>query len=121
VRRFNREYDAVALGRMVSRAREMRRRPTESEAHLWSHLRRARLGVRFRRQVILGPFIVDFLAPSARLVVEVDGGVHLSRQNADRRRDEALAALGYCVVRVSVDEVMTDVGSVLRVLRGHLG
>lgn len=121
MRRFNREYDAVAIGRLVPLAREMRRRPTESEAILWSHLRRAQLGVRFRRQVILGPFIVDFLAPSARLVVEVDGGVHGSQRDADRLRDEALAALGYRVVRVSVDQVVTDVESVLRVLRVHLG
>lgn len=121
MRRFHREYDAVALNRLVPRAREMRRVPTASEAVLWAHLRRGRLGVRVRRQVILGPFIVDFLVPSARLVVEVDGGVHLSRRDDDRRRDQALVELGYRVVRVTAEDVVADVGAVLEVLRGHLG
>ena len=121
MRRFHREYDAVALNRLVPRAREMRRVPTASEAVLWAHLRRGQLGVRVRRQVILGPFIVDFLVPSARLVVEVDGGVHLSRRDEDRRRDQALGALGYRVVRAAAEDVVADVGAVLAVLRGHLG
>jgi very-short-patch-repair endonuclease len=94
---------------------------TESEARLWAHLRRGQLGVRFRRQVVLGPFIVDFLAPSARLIVEVDGGVHLAQQDADKRRDEALTELGYRVVRVLVDDVVTNVDAVVQLLRGHLG
>ena len=121
MRRFHREYDTVALGRLVPRAREMRRRPTESEAILWAHLRCGQLGVRFRRQVILGPFIVDFLAPSARLIVEVDGGAHIARRDADRRRDEALAELGYRTVRVSANDVVNHLDAVLNVLRGHLG
>ena len=119
--RFLRPFDSVAQHTLAPRAREMRNTATESEALLWAHLRRGRLGVRFRRQVILGPFIVDFLAPSARLIVEVDGGVHLSQQDADRRRDGALAELGFRVVRVSADDVVTNVETVLQLLRGHFG
>lgn len=119
--RFLRPFDSVAHHTLAPRARDMRIAATESEALLWAHLRRGQLGVRFRRQVILGPFIVDFLAPSVRLVVEVDGGVHLAQQDADKRRDEALTALGYRVVRVSVDEVVTNVDAVVRILRGRLG
>jgi very-short-patch-repair endonuclease len=52
----------------------MRAFPTRSEALLWQALRGHQLGVRFRRQVVLHTFIVDFLAPSVGLVVEVDGG-----------------------------------------------
>jgi hypothetical protein len=58
-----------------------------------------RLGVTFRRQVPLGPFIVDFLAPSARLVVEVDGGYHELRAKADARRTRWLERRGYRVLR----------------------
>jgi len=87
--RFLRPFDSVAQHTLAPRARDMRMVATESEARLWAHLRRGQLGVRFRRQVVLGPFIVDFLAPSARLIVEVDGGVHLAQQDADKRRDEA--------------------------------
>jgi very-short-patch-repair endonuclease len=119
--RFLRPFDSVAQHTLAPRARDMRVAATESEALLWAHLRRGQLGVRFRRQVILGPFIVDFLAPSVRLVVEVDGGVHFAQQDADMLRDEALTALGYRVVRVSVDDVVTRVDAVLQLLRGHLG
>ena len=78
-----------------------RRAPTESEARLWAALSGRKLGVQFRRQVPLGGrYIVDFLAPSARLVVEVDGGCHNRRQRADARRDRDLARLGYRVLRL---------------------
>ena len=52
----------------------MRAVPTPSEARLWSALRLRQLGVVFRRQVVVGDFIVDFLAPGAGLAVEMDGG-----------------------------------------------
>jgi hypothetical protein len=53
------------------RARVMRAQPTLSEARLWAQLLGRKLGVAFRRQVVLGEYIVDFLAPTCRLVVEV--------------------------------------------------
>ena len=84
-----------------------RREQTESEARLWEALRGGKLGVRFRRQVPVGGlYIVDFLAPSARLVVEVDGGYHARRARADERRDRNLARLGYRVLRLPADQVM---------------
>src|SRR5262249_51910188 len=62
---------------LAARARLMRADPTPSEARLWRALRGAQLGVVFRRQVVVGAFIVDFAAPHAHLVVEVDGGYHV--------------------------------------------
>jgi very-short-patch-repair endonuclease len=57
--------------------------------------------VRFRRQVVLlDRYIVDFYAPSLRLVVEVDGGYHRLRKTADARRDRELRRAGYTVLRV---------------------
>ena len=57
------------------RARQLRSNLTEAEIRLWSRLRRKQLdGFRFRRQQPIGPFIVDFFCPAAKLVVEVDGG-----------------------------------------------
>jgi len=67
-------------------AHTMRQAPTDSEARLWRALRSSQLGVAFRRQVPLLGFIADFYAPSARLVVEVDGGYHARRVTADARR-----------------------------------
>ena len=89
-----------------ARARAMRASPTFSEHVLWQVLRGERLGVRFRRQMPLGRFIVDLVAPRERLVVEVDGGIHAHRVAADARRDERLRRLGYRVLRVSAEEVV---------------
>jgi very-short-patch-repair endonuclease len=79
----------------------MRHAMTSGEAALWSCLKGKQLGVAFRRQVPLaGRFIADFLAPSVRLVVEVDGGWHHARAVADTRRDRLLARLGHRVLRL---------------------
>jgi len=79
----------------ISVAWANRRVMTPSELRLWSALKARQLGVQFRREVpLLGRFIVDFCAPSVRLVVEVDGECHLERRAADARRDAALRARG---------------------------
>lgn len=81
-------------------------RPTESESHLWEAIRSKRLGVVFRRQVVVaGKYIADFLAPSVKVIVEVDGGYHASRRAADARRDRELDRLGYTVVRLDAEQV----------------
>ena len=69
------------------RARQLRARLEPSEELLWSAIRGGRLGVCFRRQVPIGRFIVDFLVPSRKLAVEVDGNVHKLKRAADARRD----------------------------------
>jgi very-short-patch-repair endonuclease len=67
----------------------------EPERALWRELCGSRLGVAFRRQVVLGNrYVADFLAPAVRLAVEVDGGLHARRRAADARRDRDLARLG---------------------------
>ncbi|MGX6646689.1 endonuclease domain-containing protein [Maricaulaceae bacterium MS644] len=76
---------------------------TEPEALLWSRLRFLnREGVRIRRQAPMGPYIVDFVCHSAKLVIELDGGGHGEPEQAahDRRRDAWLAGRGYEVVRI---------------------
>ena len=95
----------------------MRSSPTSSEQLLWLALRGGKLGVSFRRQVVLGPYVVDFLAPAIRLVVEVDGGYHSRRQAQDARRDTKLQRWGYRVLRVQAEEVVRDLPRVLRCIR----
>ena len=107
--------------RLEQFAWQNRRALTESEARLWSALSARRLGAQFRRQVPLaGRYIADFCAPALRLVVEVDGGYHASKQQADRRRDAVLAELGYRVVRVRAELVMRDLSAAVAVVRGAL-
>jgi very-short-patch-repair endonuclease len=80
----------------------MRVAPTDSEAAVWRLLSGSKLGVAFKRQVVIGRYIVDFCAPSIKLIVEVDGGYQRERAKADARRQRELEALGYTVVRVRV-------------------
>jgi hypothetical protein len=77
---------------LAGRAHHMRHNQTASEARLWAELRGGRLGVAFRRQVVIGPYIADFVAPSVGLVVEVDGGVHVARAAQGRAARRAPGA-----------------------------
>jgi very-short-patch-repair endonuclease len=86
----------------------MRLAPSEPEQVLWLALRANQLGVRFYRQVVAQRFILDFFAPSARLVVEVDGAHHARRRGADARRDRALAKVGLRVLRLPAQLVLRD-------------
>ena len=112
--------DAEGWALLRPRARSMRRTPTLAEKRLWQRLRRDRLGVRFRSQVVIGSFIVDFYCPARRLVVEVDGAVHDARAEADAERDHTLAALHLRVLRVRNRDVMEDVDAVVRAIADAL-
>ncbi len=85
-------------------AGRMRHAPTPSEERVWRALRAGQLGVVFRRQVVVGGYIVDFAASSVRVVVEVDGGYHAERVAADVKRDARLARAGWRVVRAGSEE-----------------
>ena len=85
----------VARAQLLSDyARKMRCSPTPSEERLWQRLKGSQLGVGFRRQHVLGSYIVDLAAPKARLVVEVDGRYHAERVGADAKRGLAHARAG---------------------------
>jgi very-short-patch-repair endonuclease len=91
---------------LAAHARRMRSSPTRTEERLHRALAQAGLARCFRRQVPLaGRYIVDLLAPAARLVVEVDGAYHGQRRAADCRRDAVLSRLGYRVLRVEASLV----------------
>jgi very-short-patch-repair endonuclease len=101
-------------------ATQLRHAPTFGEAALWQELRRAKLGVTFRRQVPLRGFIVDFYASSARLIVEVDGGYHSERPCADARRDRELERHGFRVVRLAEQLVVTRRAEAVAAVRAVL-
>jgi very-short-patch-repair endonuclease len=98
-------------------SRELRGNMTDAEQLLWSHVRRKQLyGVQFYRQKPLGPFIVDFFAPGAGLVIEVDGSQHLEPDHLekDRQRDQCLADMGLLVVRFNNREVLLETDAVVQ-------
>jgi very-short-patch-repair endonuclease len=103
---------------LVARAWENRRSPSEPEARLWRELSGGKLGVVFRRQVVLGNAIADFFAPALRLVVEVDGAHHRGRRTADARRDRDLQRLGCVVLRIEAQVVMRELPRAVDLVRG---
>ena len=95
----------------------MRLRPTAAERVLWEALRGRRLrGLRFRRQHVLGRFVVDFYSAEALPVVEVDGPIHLSQRAADEERSELIASLGLRVLRFTNQQVDRDLEGVLQAI-----
>ena len=96
-------------------ARSLRTEMTGSEQLLWSRLRRRQLqGVQFYRQKPIGAYIVDFYAPKAKLVVEVDGSQHLGLEHGpnDAVRDAYLASEGLRVLRFSNMQVLQEIDAV---------
>ena len=88
-------------------AREMRRAPTRAEARMWRWLRAQRLGYKFRRQVPIGPFIVDFYCAELKLVIELDGRHHLANPamfEYDDARTTELMLMGLRVFRIPNEE-----------------
>lgn len=87
---------------------------TDAEERLWYHLRAHRLlGLKFKRQKPLGPYIADFACPALRLIIEIDGGQHSEDVEYDRRRDIWLSKHGYTVLRFWNNEVMENMEGVL--------
>ena len=93
----------------TTRARELRRDSTAAERALWALLRARRLGShKFRRQVPIGRYIVDFLCPNQRLIIELGGGQHQDRTPYEARRTAWLNANGYQVLRLWNTELLED-------------
>ena len=118
--RETRKQQARAL-QLEARARHMRFHPTPTEAALWHELRASQLGVRFKRQVVIGNAIVDFLAPCRSLIIEVDGDAyHEKRVAADARLEQKLVLAGYTVLRFSASDVQYRLQVVVGLIRAHL-
>jgi very-short-patch-repair endonuclease len=105
--------------RLKPKARILRSNQTEAEQKLWSQVRRKQLlNVQFYRQKPLGEYIVDFYAPAAKLVIELDGSQHLEpeHQAYDQKRTEFLQQYGLTVLRFSNLDVLQHIHSIMPVI-----
>ncbi len=114
--------DPAIYEQLKEKAETMRKNPTEAEAALWEMLRGKNIDAKFRRQHIIGDYIVDFVCLDKQLVVEVDGGYHYTpeQQRLDRERTHFLQSKGFAVLRFTNEEVLCHTHETLTVIRNAL-
>jgi very-short-patch-repair endonuclease len=95
-------------------AKDLRKNSTDAENYLWKTLRSNRLqGIKFRRQHIIGQFIVDFVCLERKIIIELDGGHHASQKERDNERDSWLESEGYKVLRFWNNELFENTDGVM--------
>ncbi|MEI9406266.1 endonuclease domain-containing protein [Mesorhizobium argentiipisi] len=107
---------------MRQKARSLRLHATKAESLLWYELRELTVhGLKFRRQSPIGPYIVDFVCPSVKLIVEVDGDLHETEagKRHDLNRDSYLQSLGYVVLRIDEPDVINSAWHVALFVKGE--
>jgi very-short-patch-repair endonuclease len=105
----------------VQRAKRLRRDMTDAERKLWLRLNVRQLGVKFRKQVPVHPYIADFACLERRLIIELDGGQHDENRAKDEERTQYLEARGYRVLRFPNTEVMRNPDGVVEVIAREIG
>jgi lysyl-tRNA synthetase class 2 len=105
------------MSHKVSAARRLRRNQTDAERAIWFRLRDRRLGGwKFKRQVCIDKYIVDFACCDARIIIEIDGGQHVERRDYDDNRTRILEAMGYLVLRFWNNEVLSNTEGVVEAI-----
>jgi len=102
--------------RKKQQARFLRKQSTLAEKILWERLRNRQLnGLKFRRQQVIDGFIADFYCETAKLVVEVDGGIHdlEKQQQDDERKDEVFSSRGLYVLRLKNELILNEIQTAL--------
>lgn len=107
---MTRYYNKKAL----KNAKQLRQTQTDAENYLWFQLRnRALNGIKFRRQVPIEQYIVDFLCMEKKLIIELDGSQHIDNIEYDSIRTEYLNSKGYKVLRIYNNEIFNNIDNVL--------
>ena len=107
------------LHTLRERRRELRKEDTLQEDKLWFELRNSKIGTKFKRQHSIGGYITDFYCQKYKLIVEIDGEIHNTKENQeyDKIRDYYFIELGYKILRISNHEVDSDVEKVLEKIK----
>jgi very-short-patch-repair endonuclease len=108
---------------LLAAGRRLRREQTKAERILWEELRDRKLdGVKFRRQAIMEHFVLDFYCHAHRLLIELDGPIHLDPDIAayDAERQAFIQAMGIRVLRFTNDQIENHTNDVLTSIRRHL-
>ena len=103
-------------------AKDNRSMMTDAERYLWNYIKNEQIGVRFRRQHIIGEYIVDFICLKQKLIIEVDGGYHNNptQQQKDRIRQNWLESMGYKVLRFNNNDIFHQIESVITIIKQNI-
>jgi very-short-patch-repair endonuclease len=113
-------YDVPFNPSLCERARELRKAANLSEVLLWKKLNKGRFkGFDFDRQKIIGNYIVDFYCIVCRVVIEIDGSSHITKEEYDLERDSYLEGLGLAVIHINANDVLERMDSVMYWLNDH--
>ena len=109
----NRHYTRKALNYAV----DLRKNQTNAENILWFNIRNRKLNnIKFKRQVPIGKYIVDFANMQKKLVIELDGSQHIDNFHYDEERTKYLNSIGYTVIRFFDNDVIKNINTVLEVI-----
>ena len=106
--------------RDTGRARELRNAATPAERLLWQHISKSQLGIKFSRQMPVGPFFADFLCREQGLIIELDGFSHDVQPERDIYRDRYLAESGFKVLHFTNADVLGNVEGVVTEIKTAL-
>ncbi|MBD0350931.1 MAG: endonuclease domain-containing protein [Flavisolibacter sp.] len=100
----------------------LRKNMTPAEKMLWDRFYKNQLGVRIRRQHPIGKYIADFYCHEAKLIIEIDGDIHLIKENKeyDIGRKVCLNEFGIEIIRFTNDEVMNNVEEVIQKIKSKI-
>jgi len=103
------------------KSKELRNNPTPNEQILWQYLRRSQfLGLKFRRQQPIGPYIADFTCFYPKIIIELDGSQHIDNKEYDKKRDIFLKNAGFEVIRIFNNDISKDIESVLEYIKDKI-
>lgn len=98
----------LTYGLIKNRQQELKRTPTMAEKLLWEYLRNNKIGHKIRRQHVVDIFIADFICLKKKLIIEIDGKIHLRQIENDEVRTTRLKVKGYDVIRFTNEEVISN-------------
>lgn len=119
----NKKMSKIHNSRILRERRaELRRKETPSEKKLWFYLRNNNLGVKFKRQHSIGGYILDFYCSEKKLIIELDGEIHNTRdaKEYDATRDKFFKELGYKTLRFLNKEAENNIESVLEKIKQNI-
>ena len=110
-------YEIFNKSKFLERRKDLRKSLTPQELKLWFYLKEKKLGVKFRRQHGIGPYIADFYCKEKNLIIEIDGSQHMDAKEYDKERDDYMETLGIKVLRFWNNEIDTNIESVLEKIK----